>query len=159
MRRGQRLSPDPTEDMIDDLEKRGPTCCSPVPSPYPPSLPTHAGAVSRKKPYHQIHRAEAEQVYVWVQNGNGATEKGPFPLDCTVAQDQWQSFGSDATGLPYVLEVQSGHACAFDAADDGNFNGLHVRYAAEYQDVPTGVGNGQCSSHDNGVTCNAFLVE
>ncbi|KAK4691414.1 hypothetical protein P7C71_g5584, partial [Lecanoromycetidae sp. Uapishka_2] len=96
------------------------------------------------------------QVYVWTQNGSGATQKGPLTLDCTVPEDQWQGFNPSDTGLPAYLELQSGHACSFDSADN-NLDNLHAKYNAEYQDIPDGVSTGwQCVEHDNGVTCNAF---
>ena len=122
---------------IDDLDKRA--CCpGQQPAPNPP-----------------ITNAE---VWVWTQNGDGATVKGPLTLDCHQGQDAWQGFSPSDTGLPLYLVLQSGHACAFDAADDHNLDNLHAKYGAQYLDVPTGVSNGGCSTHDNGVTCNTFTV-
>ena len=96
------------------------------------------------------------KVWVWTQNGDGATQHGPFDLDCTQPQDAWQSFNPTDTGLPLYLVLQSGHACAFNPADDGNLDNLHAKYGAQYMDIPTGVNSRACVKHDNGVICSTF---
>ncbi|KAL9123808.1 MAG: hypothetical protein Q9175_008296, partial [Cornicularia normoerica] len=70
-----------------------------------------------------------------------ASSHGPFDLDCTVDESNWQGFNTHDTGLSDNLEVQSGHACSFDDADN-NLENLHAKYVAQYLNVPAGMNAG-----------------
>ncbi|KAL9123848.1 MAG: hypothetical protein Q9217_006763 [Psora testacea] len=120
--------------------------------PYPPSAHNKRIMIPPPPIDPDVLTKAPGQVHIWTQKGKGSHYFGPFDLDCKKPQDEWQGWPRDKTGLKWDLQMQSGHACA----SDKNLDGLHVRYASQYVDVPTGIKKGDCETHDNGVSCHHF---